>query len=351
MASINLYGLTPEDLVSSLADRGEEISILHARRCLVWAIGRGRHDLDSPTLRISGRARQQLLGHASLVRPAVEARERDPADGSVRYLFRAVDGARFEAVLIGLERAGRHTVCLSSQVGCPLDCAFCATGRLGFARNLQAWEMVAAFCTVRDEAPGDVTGAVFMGQGEPLLNYDAVLQAARVLSHPNGARVPKKSISLSTAGQVPGIRRFTADGHKHRLVVSITSALPERRKQLMPTASCWSAEELFAAMRAQTDATGRRITIAWVLLGGVNHDQAEVDALARLTQGMPLRFSLLDVNDKRPGGFRRATDDERNRFIDRLQVLRCPIVRRYSVGLSSDSACGMLAARAGTGSD
>jgi 23S rRNA (adenine2503-C2)-methyltransferase len=185
-----------------------------------------------------------------------------------------------------------------------------------------------------------------MGQGEPFSNYDAVLQAAGVLSDPNGARVAKKSISISTAGWVPGIRRFTAQGHKHRLVVSLSSALPERRRALMPAASRWSHSELREALRAYCERSGRRVTLAWVLLGGVNHDQAEVDALAELCQGLRVRISLLDVNDKRPDGFRRATDDEREAFVDRLQVLRAPIVRRYSVGLSSDAACGMLAARA-----
>lgn len=345
MLNVNLHGLSPESLVATLGQRGGEISIQDARRTLDWVVGRGRLDLEDPELRISRRSRAALRSHASVERPVVEARERDAVDGSVRYLFRAEDGARFEVVLIGLEKEGRHTLCLSSQVGCPLDCAFCATGRLGFARNLEAWEMVAAFCAVREEVSGVLTGAVFMGQGEPFSSYQRVLGAADVLCHPNGGRVAKKSLSISTAGQVPGIRRFTAEGRKHRLVVSLGSALPERRARLMPAASRWSLEELFAALREQTDATGRRVTLAWVLLGGVNHDQAEVDALLRLVGDTPVRISLLDVNDKREGGFRRATDSERNDFIDRLQALSCPVVRRYSVGLSSDAACGMLAAR------
>ncbi len=273
----------------------------------------------------------------------IEARERDPVDGSLRILFRAGDGACFEAVLIGLEQGGRFTACLSSQVGCPLDCAFCATGRLGFRRQLEPWEMVASFCALRAEAAGRITGAVFMGQGEPFLNYDAVLQAAAVLSDPNGARVDKKSISISTAGWVPGIRRFTTEGHKQRLVVSLTSALPARRAVLMPSAARWTHRELGDALRAYSASSRRRVTLAWVLLGGVNHDQAEVDALVELCREVRVRISLLDVNDKRPDGFRRATDAEREDFIDRLQALKAPIVRRYSVGLSSDSACGMLA--------
>ncbi len=345
MNPLRLHGLRPEDLVSAMAARGAAIPLLDARRSLDWLLAQGRSDLGDPALRISRRSRRLIMEHGRWEGLDILARERDPVDGSLRLLFQAPDGARFEGVLIGLERAGRYTACLSSQVGCPLDCAFCATGRLGFERQLEPWEMVASFCALRDEAKGRLAGAVFMGQGEPFLNYDGVLQAAAVLSNPNGARVAKKSISISTAGWVPGIRRFTDEGHKYRLSVSLTSALPERRQVLMPAAARWSHQELGDAMRTYCERTGRRINLAWVLLGGVNHDQAEVDALVALCRGARVRLSVLDVNDDRPDGFRRATDAEREDFRDRLQALGAPVVRRYSVGLASNAACGMLAAR------
>jgi 23S rRNA (adenine2503-C2)-methyltransferase len=342
---LRLHGLRPEDLVAALAARGVEIPLLDARRCQDWLLAQDRAGPSDPALRISGRSRRVLLEHGCWDELVVQARERDPVDGSLRLLFQAPDGARFEGVLIGLERSGRFTACLSSQVGCPLDCSFCATGRLGFQRQLEPWEMVASFCALRRAAAGRLTGAVFMGQGEPFLNYDAVLQAAAVLSDPNGARVAKKSISISTAGWVPGIRRFTEEGHKYRLSVSLTSALPERRRSLMPAAARWSHRELADALRAYCERSGRRVGLAWVLLGGVNHDQAEVDALVELCRGARVRLSLLDVNDDRPDGFRRATDAEREGFRDRLQALGAPVVRRYSVGLASNAACGMLAAK------
>jgi len=331
--------------VAALATRGARISIQDARRCQDWVLTQGRSDLGDTGLRISNASRRALLEHVSTAGLDIEAMEQDPVDGSRRFLFRARDGAHFEAVLIGLERVGRFTACISSQVGCPLDCQFCATGRLGFARQLEPWEMVASLCALREHATGRLTGVVFMGQGEPFLNYDSVMQAASVFSDPNGCRIDKKSISISTAGWVPGIQRFTREGHKQRLVVSLTSALPERRRVLMPAAARWSHGELGDALRAYSASSRRRVTLAWVLLGGVNHDQAEVDALVELCRDVRVRISLLDVNDKRPDGFRRATDAEREDFRDRLQVLKAPIVRRYSVGLSSDSACGMLAAK------
>lgn len=277
-------------------------------------------------------------------RPEIVDRVEDPDDRSVRYLFRAADGARFEAVRIPLHKPGRFSVCLSSQVGCAMGCAFCATGRLGLTRNLTPAEIVGSFLAVRDEAPGRVSGAVFMGQGEPLHNYDAVIQAARVLSHPCGGRVDSKAITISTVGLVPQIRRYTAEGHPWRLIVSLTSALPDRRRSLLPVAGRIPMEELASALRDHAAATGDRQTIAWVLLGGVNTDAAEVTALQALFQGTPLRVNLIDVNDPRPDGFRRADDAEREGFVDALQVLRAPVVRRYSVGASRNSACGMLAA-------
>ncbi|MFN7146287.1 MAG: radical SAM protein, partial [Myxococcota bacterium] len=259
------------------------------------------------------------------------------------------DGAFSEAVRIPLQKPGRYTVCLSSQVGCAMQCAFCATGRLGLTRNLATWEILAAFCTVRDEAVADggrVTGAVFMGQGEPLHNYDHVLQAASVLSDPAGGRVASENITISTVGLVPAIRRYTREGHPYRLIVSMTSALPEKRAKLLPVAGRTDLAELVDALRERAAATRDRVTVAWVVMGGVNTDDDEVAALHAALDGIPARINLIDVNDARPDGFRRATVEELERFRDGLQALHVPIVRRYSVGNEQNSACGMLAGRA-----
>jgi 23S rRNA (adenine2503-C2)-methyltransferase len=183
-----------------------------------------------------------------------------------------------------------------------------------------------------------------MGQGEPLHNYDAVIQAARVLAHPCGGRVSAKAISISTVGLVPRIHQFATEGHAFRLVISLTSAIPETREGLLPVAGRWSLQELADAMRALHRAQRRRITVAWVLMGGVNTQPEEALALQALLPDVPLRINLIDVNDARPGGFVRATDAERGAFVDALQVLRMPVVRRYSVGAARHSACGMLAA-------
>jgi 23S rRNA (adenine2503-C2)-methyltransferase len=292
-------------------------------------------------------SRAKLDRFAELVdRQRLEIVERitDPADGFVKYLFRSPDGALSEAVRIPLEKPGRFSVCLSSQVGCAMACVFCETGRLGFTRNLEPWEIVGQFLAVRDEAPGRVSGAVFQGQGEPFQNYENVIQAARVLSHPCGGSVAGRNITISTVGIATQIRRYARERHPFRLIVSVTSAVADRRRRLLPVAGRVPLEELAEAVREYAAQAKGRMTLAWVLLSGENTGADEVAEIERLFGGLPLRINLIDVNDQRKDGFRRASDDERKRFMNELQVLRAPIVRRYSGGFEARAACGMLAA-------
>jgi 23S rRNA (adenine2503-C2)-methyltransferase len=224
-----------------------------------------------------------------------------------------------------------------------MACAFCATGRLGLGRDLTAAEIVAQFVTVRDEAPGRVSGAVLMGQGEPLHAYASSLAACAILRDPCGGRIAAEAISVSTVGLTDRIRQFTAEGHTYRLVVSLHSTVPERRAALLPVAGKLELDDLYEAMREHAEARRTRVTTAWTLIGGVNHGPDEVDGLRRLAERVPIRLDIIDVNDPRPDGFRRATDDERGAFLDAVMGLGIPVVRRYSVGRASQAACGMLA--------
>jgi 23S rRNA (adenine2503-C2)-methyltransferase len=339
-APVELLGLLPDQLAQALR-MGEP----EARRVCAHLISGGAPDLEGMARPIARELRLRLAAEAHWSRPQVLERVEDPSDGSLRYLFQLAQGAEVEAVRIPLHKEGRYTVCLSSQVGCAMRCAFCATGRLGLRRHMSAAEIVSTFLTVRDEAPGRVTGAVFMGQGEPFHNYEAVLQAAAVLSHPCGGRIRAEAITISTVGLVPQLLRYAEEGHRYRLFVSLTSAIPERREALLPVAARWSLGELAQALRRLHQSHGDRVTVAWVLMGGVNDGADEVDALQALLGDLPLRVNLIDVNDRRPEGFRRATDEERGRLLDELRRLQVPVVRRYSVGSGEDSACGMLAAR------
>jgi 23S rRNA (adenine2503-C2)-methyltransferase len=336
--------MLPEDLEAHLQAEGMSPRPDQVRRVLAEVISRGQEQI-APRRAVS--AALLTVIEASTRRDRLEVVERvtDEADGFVKYLFRSPDGALSEGVRIPLKKPGCFTVCLSSQVGCAMGCVFCATGRLGFSRNLHAWEMVSALLTVRDEAPGRVTGVVFQGQGEPFHNYDHVIAAAKVLSHPCGGRIRSDAITISTVGLVPQIRRYTREGHRFRLIVSLTSALPDLRAALLPVAGRFPLEELAEAIREHAAVAKGRMTVAWVLMGGVNHSAQEVEALKNLFSDVPLRLNLIDINDARADGFRRADPGELREFIDRLQVLGVPIVRRYSGGAGRDAACGMLAAR------
>jgi 23S rRNA (adenine2503-C2)-methyltransferase len=339
---MNLLGLLPDDLVAHMRANGVAINDSEARRVLAHVIAHGRDGFPSsrPVSREIENAIERLT---TRMRLEVLERVTDPADGFVKYLFRLADGGLAEAVRIPLEVPGRYTVCLSSQAGCAMGCTFCATGRLGFGRNLETWEIVAQFLTVRDETEGAVTGAVFQGQGEPLHNYANVIRAAEILSHPCAGRISAKAITISTVGLVPAVRRYTSERHPYRLIVSLTSAIDERRRGLLPSASAWPVDEIADAVKEYQRSIAGRATIAWVILGGINTGEDEVDALRRLFDGVPLRLNLIDVNDARPDGFRRATDDELSLFRDRLRTLGIPIVRRYSGGAAKHAACGMLA--------
>ena len=340
----HLFGMLPEDLAGHLRAHGVAVRDAEARRLVAHGIahGRGGHPTSRPVPRTVEAAIEELIDRRRL---EIVERATDPSDGFVKYLFRLHDGAFVEAVRIPLETEGRFTVCLSSQAGCAMACDFCATGRLGLTRHLEPWEIVAQFVAVRDEAPGVVTGAVFQGQGEPLHNYAAVMRAAEILSHPCGGRIAAKAITISTVGIVPAIHRFARERRPYKLIVSLTSAIDARRRELVPAASAWSVRELVDAVREYQRTAGGRVTIAWVVLGGINTGRDEIEALHAHFDGIPLRLNLIDVNDARPDGYRRATDEELSSFRDALRALEdVPVVRRYSGGAARHAACGMLAA-------
>src|SRR4051794_8485260 len=326
--TMNLYGLLPDDLAARLRAHGVAVRDGEARRIVAHAVARGRDGFPSsrPVPRAVEGAIERLVDRRRL---EIVERATDPSDGFVKYLFRLHDGLFVEAVRIPLWSAAavpplsdsgapfnKFTVCVSTQAGCAMGCDFCATGRLGLARHLEAWEIVAQFIAVRDEAPGEVTGAVFQGQGEPLHNYDAVMRAAEILGHPCGGRIAAKAITISTVGLVPAIHRFARERRPYRLIVSMTSAIDARRRALLPVAGAWPVAELAEAVRAYQRAAGGRVTVAWVLLGGINTGADEVEALRALFDGVPLRLNLIDVNDARPNGYRRATEEELGAFRD-----------------------------------
>lgn len=338
----HLFSLFPEELVSHVSNVGDKITLPEARRVQSHVLGNGQTDFAFK-YPIRKSLQKKLAEHCDRALLKIIEKIEDPQDKSVRYLFEARDGSLIEAVRIPLLKEGHFSVCLSSQAGCAMACDFCATGRLGFKRNLETWEMIAQFWQVRAETPGRLSSAVFMGQGEPFHNYDNVIRASRLLSSPTGCRIESANVTISTVGIVPQIQRYTAEKHPFRLIVSLTSAIPEKRAKLLPIAKTWSLEELAAAVSDHARQRRERVTLAWVLIKGLNSGRDEVVALKELFGETRFKLNLIDVNDARPDGYQRADEDERKAFYHMLQELGVPIVRRYSVGSSSHSACGMLA--------
>jgi 23S rRNA (adenine2503-C2)-methyltransferase len=341
------YGLLPEDYAALgvSEDAGRKLLASSVQRC-------------SPTLGDVRGVRRDLLDAVEASTRAtplrIVARE-DAPDGFRKYLFELGDGERVEAVRIPVPceapfadasayagKEKKYIVCVSSQAGCALACAFCATGELGFVRNLRAHEIVGQVLAVRAEADRPVRGVVFMGMGEPFLNYDAVVRAARILSHPSGASIDGRAITISTAGIVPAIRRYTAEGHKYRLAVSLTHAVPGRRLKLMPIERVHPTAALVAALHDHARARRQRVLVEYVLLGGVNDSPDDARALAALLDRALVKVDLIDVNGA-VGGFRRATREARSAFLDVLAQARIPFAIRYSGGQEVAAGCGQLA--------
>jgi 23S rRNA (adenine2503-C2)-methyltransferase len=269
-----------------------------------------------------------------------------PTDGFAKYLFTGDGPEPFEAVRIPLlHRPGdeKYIVCVSSQVGCAMACAFCATGRLGFRRNLATWGIIDQVMRVRADSDYPVRGVVFMGMGEPLLNYERVLRAASILAEPVGLGIAAKAITISTVGIVPKIRRFTAERRPFKLVVSLTTLDPEWRPKLLPVEQAYPLAELRAAVQEYHEFSRRRVTLAWTMMAGINCRPADARMIADWVAGLPVIIDLIDVNDA-TGRFQPPGREELQRFRNALtEEVGMPVIRRYSGGQDVHGACGMLA--------
>jgi 23S rRNA (adenine2503-C2)-methyltransferase len=344
---------TAEELHRLLASCGVDARL--ARRLQAAIIKHGASEIPERMPDASRRVLARVREVASVPSLRVLEKATSPTDGFTKYLFEGEGAEPFEAVRIPLMHRPhdrKYIVCVSSQVGCALGCVFCATGRMGFKRNLETWEIVDQIMRVQADSDLPVRGVVFMGMGEPLLNYDRVMKAAEILSEPCGGAIDAKAITISTVGIVPMIRRFTAERRPYRLVISLTSANSEVRRALLPIENRYPLAELMSAVRNYQLATGKRVTLAWTALSGVNTRPEDARQLAELTAGMRMRLDLIDVMDT-SGQYHAPDAAELDAFRDALRSeLGMPVARRYSGGRDIHGGCGMLAGkrvRAGEG--
>ncbi len=347
-----LQGFTPQKLLDHVAREWPEVGLTleESRRIIAHVTQRGS-DVALGTRNVRASVRDAVFERVGVGAMKLVERRASTVDPFVKYVFELEDGARIETVRIPLHKEGRFSVCVSSQVGCALGCAFCATGTMGLVRHLAAWEIVEQIRTVsrelRAEGLGRVHGVVFQGMGEPLHNLENVLDALDVIADPCGIAVDARQVTVCTAGIVPGIVEMTRRGTRARLAISVTTARPEVRRSLMPIEKKYSLREVIDAARGFYEKSGRLVMFSFALMAGVNTSvedaQALADALGVGTdRALPVRISLVEHNAFEGSPFARPSDEEFAAFVDALSKLGVPVVRRYSGGGDIGAACGQL---------
>lgn len=263
-------------------------------------------------------------------------------DQTVKFLLRLADGQIIEAV--GIPSENRLTVCVSSQVGCPMACDFCATGKGGFIRNLAAHEIVDQVLTVQEEFQRRVSNIVFMGMGEPLLNLDNVATAVRCLNQDVG--IGQRSITVSTVG-IPGrIRRFAEYQFQVTLAVSLHASNQALREHLIPSAHSYPLTTLLDECRDYVQQTGRRVTFEYILLADLNDRPEHAQELAAALRGFQSHVNLIPYNPIQEVDYQRPTEQRIKQFVAELKQRHIAVSVRYSRGLEADAACGQLRASA-----
>lgn len=339
-----IQGFTPERLVEPLSSLGATLP--ECRRIVSHIVQRGNDDLTGIS-QVRAPVRDGARAMLDVGRFEVVERRASSVDPFVKYLLKCPDGSQIETVRIPLEKQGRFSVCVSSQVGCAMGCTFCATGRMGFVRNLEAWEIIEQIRIVarelRASGEGRVHGVVFQGMGEPMHNLDNVIDALEVISNPCGLAVDGRNVTVCTVGIVPGIERLTAMKTRVRLGISVTSARAAVRRSLVPMEGRYPIREVVRAAKAFHERSGHLVMLAYALMGGVNTTPEEAQAIAELLREMPARLSLIEWNPVEGLPYRPPTEEERSAFHDALARLGVPVVRRYSGGKDIGAACGQLA--------
>jgi 23S rRNA (adenine2503-C2)-methyltransferase len=313
-----------------------------SRQIFKW-ISRGAQSFQDMT-DLPRPLREKLEGDFSLYSSAVSARLED-SDGTIKLQLALHDGARIEAVLLR-DGGDRRTACLSTQAGCPMACAFCKTGTLGFQRNLDAGEMVEQFLHIRSIYP-EIANIVIMGMGEPLLNLAELRRALAVFTDPGGLGISPRRITLSTCGIIDGIRDLAEGGPRVRLAVSLTTADEALRVRLMPAGRTNPLSALKEALLFYQEKQERRITLEAVLLGGLNTRQEDIEAMADFAGGLDAVINLIPWNPVEGMNFeglplREPSFRELNNFISQLEKRGLRVTRRFRKGRNIAGACGQL---------
>jgi 23S rRNA (adenine2503-C2)-methyltransferase len=334
----NLFGLDRAALREIVAGLGEPA--YRAEQIYLWLYRRRARAIAEMTDLAKG-IRDALAAAYDLRWPEVVERGHSQ-DGTIKYLFRLDDGATVESVYI--PEARRRTICISTQAGCPLKCAFCLTGISGYKRNLKPWEILGQVATVMHEAPPQPKpwNVVVMGMGEPLLNYDNTVIALRALMDPDGFAVAPKKLTLSTVGILPALEKLMLEPVRPNLAISLHAPTKELRLELMPIEERHDIKDVIAAAQRYPIPRGGAVTYEYVLLGGVNDQPAHARALVRLLAGSHGKVNLIPLNPAPEIPFAPPSREAVDEFCRILSEARVPVSVRRPRGQDILAACGQL---------
>ena len=335
----NLKELSRKQLQETLSELGQPAFRVKQIEEWVWEKGASSFD-DMTNLPKSLRA---TLAERFTLGGVTEVAKQVSEDGSHKYLLQYADGTTVECV--GMPSGNKLAVCVSSQAGCAMGCAFCATGAAGLTRSLTASEIYDQVLHVRDDFDMRVTSVVFMGQGEPFMNYDETLACMRKLNSPDGMGIGARHITVSTCGVIPAIKRFANEPEQFTLAVSLHSANQRTRNMLMPGVKKYSLIHLYEVMGEYVDKTGRRPTYEYALIRGINDTEDELGALCDFCRDNLAHVNIIQLNDVKGSRFQPSSEARAGEFVRRLANVGVEATVRQSRGQDIDAACGQLKQR------
>ena len=335
---IDLKSMTPEEIGGFLSSLGEPA--FRAKQVFTW-LHRGAASFDEMT-NLPKALREKLREQCLLTPPRVARKQVSAQDGTIKYLWELGDGNCVESVLMRYHHG--NTVCISSQVGCRMGCAFCASTIAGKVRDLTPAEMLDQVLFTQLDSGAEVSNIVLMGIGEPMDNLDNVLRFLELVNHPDGMHIGMRHISLSTCGVIPGIRRLAELELQLTLSVSLHAPDSETRSKIMPVNRAYDVEELFGACHDYFRKTGRRISFEYAMIDGVNDHDWQADLIARKLRGMPGHVNLIPLNDVVESPYKPSR--RLAAFQKRLESHGVTATVRRSLGGDIDASCGQLRRRA-----
>ena len=284
---------------------------------------------------------RDLLADQYVLHPLILIKKTGSAlEPTQKFLLQLPSGEKIESVI--MEEGKRVTLCVSTQVGCAVDCKFCATAKMGFIKNLTAGEIVDQYLLILNSINKRITNVVFMGMGEPFLNYQQVVNAANLLNHKEGINLSAKRITISTVGIIPKITQYAKEGHKYKLAISLNGSSQDQRLKIMPISKTHSMDALIQSAWDYYYISKKLITLEYVLLAGVNDDTADADRLMVLIGDLPCKLNLIPYNEI-DGLFHRSSEEKIERFVNRLEHANFTVTIRWSKGTDISGGCGQLA--------